>query len=393
MAYFLGRINGFKLCNFFKINNAKFCCQVFMVNSTPNERYYSTPQKTQQIYLIDENNSLDTKTTNRVNKYTNRSYTCGELNANNIGESVVLCGWLEFQRMNKFVVLRDSYGETQLLVDDKDIETQNLLEKVPYESVLEVKGTVLARPKDMVNKKQATGEIEVLVDKLKIANKAKENLPFNIREFQKAKEPLRMQYRYLDLRFPQMQHNLRVRSKFLMKMREFLVNNHFVDIETPTLFKATPGGAQEFVVPTRHPGLFFSLVQSPQQFKQMLMGGALDRYFQIARCYRDEGSRPDRQPEFTQLDIELSFTTVEGVLKLVEEMLGFAWPDHLATIPMKFSRMAYDDCMENYGNDHPDTRFGFRLKNCTHTISKNKNWLLKRILLHTISYFPKSMQV
>nr|CAI5866150.1 unnamed protein product [Callosobruchus analis] len=394
MAYFLGRISTYKLCNFLKNNNAKFCCQfylfqVFCVNNTPIERYYSTPQKTQQIYLIDENNSLDTSTTNRVNRYTIRSYTCGELSSKNIGESVLLCGWLEFQRMNRFVVLRDSYGETQLLVDDKDIETQKLLEKAPYESVLQVKGTVLARPKDMLNKKQTTGEIEVLIDKLKIVNKAKDNLPFNIREFQKAKEPLRMQYRYLDLRFPQMQHNLRVRSKFLMKMREFLVNNHFVDVETPTLFKATPGGAQEFVVPTRNPGLFFSLVQSPQQFKQMLMGGALDRYFQIARCYRDEGSRPDRQPEFTQLDIELSFTTVEGVLKLVEEMLGFAWPDHLPTIPMKFSRMAYEYCMENYGNDHPDTSFGFRLKNCTHIISNNKKLANEENFAAYYVLFPK----
>ncbi|CAH1970648.1 unnamed protein product [Acanthoscelides obtectus] len=355
----------------------------------PIARHYSTPQKTQQVYLIDEKSGEESQAINRVNKYTNRSYTCGELNTNHIGESVVLCGWLEYQRMNRFVVLRDSYGETQMLVGDKDIETQNVLAKVPYESILEVKGTVLARPKDMVNKKQATGEIEVLVDKLKVVNESKDNLPFNIREFQKAKEPLRMQYRYLDLRFPQMQHNLRTRSKFLMKMREFLVNNHFVDVETPTLFKATPGGAQEFVVPSRHPGLFFSLVQSPQQFKQMLMGGALDRYFQIARCYRDEGSRPDRQPEFTQLDIELSFTDVEGVLKLVEEMLGFAWPDHLATIPMKFDRMTYDYAMENYGNDHPDTRLGFRIKNCTNVISSNKKLVTgDKFAAHYIM-FPK----
>ncbi|CAH0556876.1 unnamed protein product [Brassicogethes aeneus] len=338
-----------------------------------NNQYllYST-SKSQNVYLVYEENDYENKVDN-VNKFTNRTYTCGELRSENIGENVNLCGWLEYQRMNKFIVLRDSYGETQLILKNDDDKSQKLLSEIPLESIIQIQGTVLSRPKDMFNKKQVTGEVEVRVENLKVLNKARDTLPFNIREFQKAKESLRMQYRYLDLRFPQMQRNLRVRSEMLMKMREFLVNNHFVDVETPTLFKATPGGAQEFVVPTKFPGQFYSLVQSPQQFKQMLMAGALDRYFQIARCYRDEGSRPDRQPEFTQLDIELSFTDLEGVLKMIEELLCYSWPTFHSPLPNKFSRMCFKDAMENYGTDQPDVRFEYKLQNCTDIIKLNES--------------------
>ncbi|KRT81029.1 tRNA synthetase, partial [Oryctes borbonicus] len=237
----------------------------------------------------------------------------------------------------------------------------------------------------MVNAAQQTGEIEVLVDKVDVLNKASENLPFNLREFQKAKESLRMQYRYLDLRFPEMQFNLRTRSWILMKMREFLINQAgFVDVETPTLFKATPGGAQEYIVPTRFPGQFFSLVQSPQQFKQMLMAGAIDRYFQIARCYRDEGARPDRQPEFTQLDIEMSFTDGDKIKNLVEDLLRYCWPKSFKPLPTKFKRMTYSDAMEKYGSDKPDTRFNFELKNITNIIkpvSRNSDFYSTCIIL------------
>lgn len=180
----------------------------------------------------------------------------------------------------------------------------------------------------------------------------------------KVKEPLRLQHRYLDLRNSTLHNNLRLRSKVVMRIREFLCNHHhFVDVETPTLFRRTPGGAQEFVVPTKHEGLFYSLTQSPQQFKQLLMIGGLDRYFQIARCYRDESTRPDRQPEFTQVDIELSFVTTSGVCSLVEEMLAFCWPPHLPAVICPFPRISYAEAMENYGCDKPDTRFEIRLKN------------------------------
>ncbi|CAG9860263.1 unnamed protein product [Phyllotreta striolata] len=308
---------------------------------------------------------------NTVNKYTNRTHTCKELRLNNVGEKVVLWGWLEFQRMNKFVVLRDGYGQVQLLVDDKDNKLRNLLPTIPYESILKVEGTVSPRPKEMINKNQSTGEIEILVENLQVINKAKEILPFNIREFQKAKESLRMQYRYLDLRFPQMQRNLRYRSHLTMKMREFLVNNHFVDVETPTLFKATPGGAQEYVVPTRFPGQFYSLVQSPQQFKQMLMAGAIDKYFQIARCYRDEGARPDRQPEFTQLDIEMSFTNVEGVMKLIEDLLEYCLKDEFNLKSASFNRLTFHEAIRLYGSDKPDVSFDFQIEDCTKVLGKN----------------------
>ncbi|XP_066157513.1 aspartate--tRNA ligase, mitochondrial [Euwallacea fornicatus] len=327
------------------------------------------PEKS--VYPLDNNTDSSDKPLCSVNKYTNRTHTCGELNINHVGCEVVLYGWLGYQRMNKFVVLRDSYGETQLLIDDEHKNIQNTIERTPYESIIKIKGTVSARPKDMINVKQKTGEIEIQVDELQVINQARNVLPFSIREFQMAKEALRMQYRYLDIRFRQMQRNLRIRSKLFMKMREFLIANHFVDVETPTLFKSTPGGAQEFVVPTRFPGKFYSLVQSPQQFKQMLMAGALDRYFQIAKCYRDEGSRSDRQPEFTQLDVELSFTSVEEVLHLIEELLFYSLPELFGEVPRKFLRISYEEALETYGSDKPDVSFPYKLQNCTDILKGN----------------------
>ncbi|KAJ8964825.1 hypothetical protein NQ314_004633 [Rhamnusium bicolor] len=353
MSAFLNRFCGKTFHAFLKnINKIKAFSQgVNLCERRQNDvdKLYSTSSKSKQVYLIDEDENSNKSRVSSFNKYTNRSYTCGELRSNNIGESVNLCGWLEYQRMNKFVVLRDSYGETQLLINEKDLKTQRLLENLPFESIIQIRGTVLSRPKAMINEKQVTGEIEVLIDDLKVVNKAKNNLPFNIREFQKAKETLRMQYRYLDLRFPQMQRNLRERSRLIMKMREFLFNNNFVDVETPTLFKATPG-----------------------QFKQMLMAGAIDRYFQIAHCYRDEGVRSDRQPEFTQLDIEMSFTNVDGVINLIEELLLYSWPEYLNPIAMKFQRISYKDALENYGNDKPDIRFEFKIQNCTELFKPNE---------------------
>jgi aspartyl-tRNA synthetase len=353
-----------------KIPTSQLNPKCLAVNLPPLRR--ASSNKSQNIYLVDEDDSSSSESSTNINKYTQRTHTCGELTIDNVGEHVTLCGWLEFQRMDKFVVLRDSYGVTQLLIPDTDKKTQKLLQALPLETIIQVKGSVLSRPANMRNEKQQTGDVEVYVEDFVVLNKARDNLPFNIREFQKAKEALRMQYRYLDLRFPLMQRNLRVRSEMLMKMREFLVNRcGFVDVETPTLFKKTPGGAQEFIVPTRFPGQFYSLVQSPQQFKQMLMAGAVDRYFQIARCYRDEGARPDRQPEFTQLDIEMSFANLDGILELVEELLCNSWPDFLAPLPKKFQRISFADAMGRYGSDQPDVRFGFQLQNCTEVLKLN----------------------
>lgn len=225
----------------------------------------------------------------------------------------------------------------------------------------------------MKNESMATGAIEVNLKSLIVLNESKRNLPVEIRNFNRAKESLRLQYRYLDLRFPDMQRNLRIRSRVLMKMREYLINHcGFVEVETPTLFRRTPGGAQEFVVPSRKPGKFYSLVQSPQQFKQLLMVGAVDRYFQIARCYRDETTRPDRQPEFTQLDIELSFTNREHIMSLIEAVLVNCWPETNGIITTPFQKMTYEEAMEKYGTDKPDLRFDMELQNVTNLVSLNE---------------------
>ncbi|KAL3281027.1 hypothetical protein HHI36_004251 [Cryptolaemus montrouzieri] len=328
------------------------------------------PYSSTSVYLVDEEKDNTTYKNSTSSQYTIRSFTCADLGLHNVGHRVVLCGWLEYQRLDKFLILRDGYGQTQLIIKDSDQKLKDIVKKLPLETILKIEGTVLTRPKETINPRLSTGAIEVVIENLEVLNEAS-NLPFNIRGFQRPKEAIRMQYRYLDLRFPQMQKNLRTRSTLLYKMREFLMKSNFVDVETPTLFKATPGGAQEFIVPTKFPGEFYSLVQSPQQFKQILMAGAIDRYFQVARCYRDETSRPDRQPEFTQLDIEMSFTTVDGIIELIEDLLNYCWPDFVETIPQRFKRITYSYAMENYGSDKPDTSFDFKLDNCSILQSAN----------------------
>ncbi|XP_017385450.1 aspartate--tRNA ligase, mitochondrial isoform X3 [Cebus imitator] len=243
-----------------------------------------------------------------------RTNTCGELRSSHLGQEVTLCGWIQYRRQNTFLVLRDFHGLVQVIIpqDESAASVRKILCEAPMESVVQVSGTVISRPAGQENPKMPTGEIEIKVKTAELLNACKK-LPFEIKDFMKKTEALRLQYRYLDLRSFQMQYNLRLRSQMVMKMRDYLCNLHgFVDIETPTLFKRTPGGAKEFLVPSREPGKFYSLPQSPQQFKQLLMVGGLDRYFQVARCYRDEGSRPDRQPEFTQIiDISDVFRNTE----------------------------------------------------------------------------------
>ncbi|KAH8271685.1 hypothetical protein KR044_001181, partial [Drosophila immigrans] len=311
-----------------------------------------------------------------TNKFADRTHNCGELTSNEINEKVVICGWLEFQRMNKFFILRDAYGQTQVLIMPKTKGLEEYAETaVPIESIVRVEGTVIPRPAATINPKMTTGHVEIEAEKIDILNAAKKNLPFEIRKFNKAGERLRLTHRYLDLRFNDMQHNLRLRSSLIMRMREYLINYlGFVEVETPTLFRRTPGGAQEFVVPTRKAGHFYSLVQSPQQFKQMLMAGSIDRYFQVARCYRDEATRPDRQPEFTQLDVELSFTSRDDIMQLIEETLRYSWPRHLPKLQTPFRRITYEEAMEKYGSDKPDTRFGFLLNNVSDIIEKSDNF-------------------
>ncbi|XP_041805328.1 aspartate--tRNA ligase, mitochondrial [Chelmon rostratus] len=292
-----------------------------------------------------------------------RSHTCGELRSDHVGQRVTLCGWVQYLRQDLFVILRDFSGLTQVLIPQEESarDLKAVLCDLTAESVIKVTGTVRRRPAGQENKGMPTGEIEILAESVEVFNMCRK-LPFEIKDFVKKSESLRMQYRYLDLRSSEMQKNLRLRSQLVMKMREYLCNVHgFVDVETPTLFKRTPGGAKEFVVPSREPGRFYSLPQSPQQFKQLLMVAGIDRYFQMARCYRDEGSKPDRQPEFTQVDIEMSFVDQAGIMSLVEGLLQYSWPAEKGSIKVPFQTMTYEEAMRDYGVDKPDTRFSMKL--------------------------------
>ncbi|XP_013178212.1 PREDICTED: aspartate--tRNA ligase, mitochondrial [Papilio xuthus] len=310
-----------------------------------------------------------------INSFTYRTHTCGELRPIHNGESVTLCGWVQYQRMSKFLLLRDSYGVVQCIVNNNQINFND----IPLESIVKINGTVSLRPTNMINSKMSTGEIEVLIDKLEVLNVA-DKVPFNLRDHQKPKEQLRMQHRYLDIRFPDMQKKLRTRSSMLHNMRKFLIEtNGFVEVETPTLFCRTPGGAREFVVPTHYPGLFYSLVQSPQQFKQMLMAGGVDRYFQVARCYRDETTRPDRQPEFTQLDIEMSFSNLDHIITMIEQLLYKTFTKQLPNPP--FKRITYAKAIENYGTDKPDISYDLRFKNVSHLFSTDDETTLSAFVL------------
>ncbi|XP_070384590.1 aspartate--tRNA ligase, mitochondrial isoform X5 [Dermacentor albipictus] len=306
------------------------------------------------------------------NTFSWRTHTCGELRPEHVGLKVTLCGWLAFKRMDRFLLLRDAYGITQVLLPDEGAESVKAqLECLPLESVVQVMGRVVCRPSNQCNSRLSTGQVEVVCQQLQPLNKARSDLPFLPREYQQKREPLRLRYRYLDLRSSEMQQHLRFRSDLILRMRQFLAEQcGFVEVETPTLFKRTPGGAQEYVVPTRFPGQFYALVQSPQQFKQLLMVGGLDRYFQVARCYRDEGARPDRQPEFTQLDLEMSFATADDIMQLTEALLAASWlrPPVSATrkdqvdrdcnpcLQTPFPSMTYAEAMRRYGTEKPDLR-------------------------------------
>lgn len=312
---------------------------------------------------LSRNLALSSQRIPEFSSFVARTNTCGELRSSHLGQEVTLCGWIQYRRQNTFLVLRDCHGLVQILIpqDESAASVRRILCEAPVESVVRVSGTVISRPPGQENPKMPTGEIEIKVKTAELLNACKK-LPFEIKDFVKKTEALRLQYRYLDLRSFQMQYNLRLRSKMVMKMREYLCNLHgFVDIETPTLFKRTPGGAKEFLVPSREPGKFYSLPQSPQQFKQLLMVGGLDRYFQVARCYRDEGSRPDRQPEFTQIDIEMSFVDQTGIQRLVEGLLQYSWPDDKDALLIPFPSMTFAEALATYGTDKPDTRFGMKI--------------------------------
>ncbi|MDB5057659.1 MAG: aspartyl-tRNA synthetase, partial [Chloroflexi bacterium] len=297
-----------------------------------------------------------------------KTITCGELTRANVGQTVTLMGWLHRRRDHGhliFLDLRDRWGITQVVIDpERSPEAHRVAEGVRNEFVLAVTGAVAPRPEGTVNAKLPTGEIEVHVDELVVLNPSK-TPPFYINEDVPVEEPLRLRYRYLDLRRETMRDNIILRHKVVKFMRDYLDERDFVEVETPILFKSSPGGARDFLVPSRvHPGEFYALPQSPQQLKQMLMVAGFERYFQIARCFRDEDQRADRQPEFTQLDIEMSFVEQEDILQLLEGLYT-AITKELTTkrlLAEPFPRMTFREAMDQYGSDKPDLRFGLKLQ-------------------------------
>ena len=293
-----------------------------------------------------------------------RTHYCGTLRQENIGQNVIVCGWIQRQRDLGgliFADLRDRTGIVQLAFDDTT--EKSVFEKafsLRSEFVVMAEGTV--RMRSSINKEIPTGDIEIEVKDLKILGKS-ETPPFEILNDTKANEELRLKYRYLDLRRPTLQNNIMMRHKVTKVTRDYFDENGFVEIETPTLIKSTPEGARDYLVPSRiHKGSFFALPQSPQLYKQLLMLSGFDRYMQIARCYRDEDLRADRQPEFTQIDLEMSFVEMEDVLSLIEGYMKRLFKDVLGVdIPTPMPRLTYTEAMENYGSDKPDTRFDMKI--------------------------------
>jgi len=297
-----------------------------------------------------------------------RTHTCGELRLSDRGKSVTLAGWVQKVRSlggMSFFDLRDRYGITQLVVDaDAPATLREAAAQLGREFVVQVNGTVLERQSK--NPKLPTGEIEIKVEELNVLNKA-QTPPFTIEEVSDGGEDIRARYRYLDLRRPPLQRALALRHRLAQEIRSFLDGEGFMEIETPYLIKSTPEGARDFVVPSRmNPGCFYALPQSPQTFKQLLMVSGYDRYFQIVRCFRDEDLRADRQPEFTQIDCEMSFVEQEDVLDTFERMMRRMFKNALGVdIPTPLPRMSWYDAMDRYGSDKPDIRFGMELKDIT----------------------------
>ncbi len=295
-----------------------------------------------------------------------RTHSCNDLNKAMNGETVVLCGWVARRRDHGgliFIDLRDRSGIVQIVFSsDVYADIFKKAETVRSEYVLCVKGKVGLRSAETVNVNVATGEIEIYGEELRILNAAK-TPPFYIQDNVDVDELLRLKYRYLDLRRPEMQRNLMLRHHVTKAMRDFFDHNGFVEIETPMLMKSSPEGARDYLVPSRvNPGKFFALPQSPQIFKQILMVAGMERYFQIVRCFRDEDLRADRQPEFTQLDIEMSFLDREEILVMMENMIAYLFKETTnMDIPTPFLRLSYEDAMARYGSDKPDLRFGMEL--------------------------------
>ena len=300
-------------------------------------------------------------------KYSKKTHTCGELNRRELGRQVTLMGWVHTRRDHGgliFVDLRDREGITQVVFNPEvAAEAHRIAGDVRSEYVIAVTGKVSPRPENTTNPRLPTGEIEVIVSELTVLNESK-TPPFMIEDESDVAENLRLRYRYLDLRRPSLQKVLMTRHTITKTVRRFLDGNGFVDVETPFLTKSTPEGARDYLVPSRvNPGMFFALPQSPQLFKQILMVAGLERYYQIVKCFRDEDLRADRQPEFTQIDLEMSFIDQEEIIGLMEQLLAAVVKEVKSVdITLPFPRLTYKDAMDRYGSDKPDTRFGLELK-------------------------------
>jgi len=314
-----------------------------------------------------------------------RTHNCGILRKEDIGKEVLLTGWVNRRRDHGgviFIDLRDRWGLTQLVIDSNQQEVYQCANNVKSEFVLQAKGLVRARPEGLANPKIPTGEIEVAVSELTILSESKP-LPFEIEEKNETDESLRLRYRYLDLRRTRMQKNLILRHQICQVVRRYLSERQFIEVETPFLTKSTPEGARDFLVPSRlNEGNFYALPQSPQLFKQILMIAGYDRYFQIAKCFRDEDLRADRQPEFSQVDIEMSFVEREDILELIETMMKKLFYEVLEiNLETPFPRMSYDEAMNRYGCDKPDLRISCAIDDLSQLLqdaievgSKNDSW-------------------
>ena len=288
-----------------------------------------------------------------------RTHYCGELNSDHIDQEIELCGWVHRRRDHGGVIfldLRDREGLAQIVFDPDRAEPFAIADSVRNEFVIKITGKVRNRPEGTINPDLPTGEIEILGYTIEILNKSK-TPPIQMDD-DHVHDDIKLRYRYIDLRRPPMQKNIQLRSKIVKELRAFLDHKGFLDIETPMLTKATPEGARDYLVPSRtQPGNFFALPQSPQLFKQLLMIAGMDRYYQIVRCFRDEDLRADRQPEFTQLDIETSFLNEDNIISIMEEMISVLFKNILdIKLPSPFPRLSYKESMERYGSDRPDMR-------------------------------------
>jgi aspartyl-tRNA synthetase len=318
-------------------------------------------------------------------KFKTRTHTCGELTEKYVGENVVLNGWVDRRRDLGgviFIWLRDRYGITQVVFEQEHSEyVYNLGKQLRNEFVISVEGTVRKRPENAVNAELKTGKIDVLVDKLIILNES-ETPPFAIKDGTEAFEDLRLKYRYLDLRRPELQKNLLLRHRMYQLVRKYFDNKGFVEIETPVLMKSTPEGARDYLVPSRvHKGKFYALPQSPQTYKQLLMVSGFDRYFQIVKCFRDEDFRADRQPEFTQIDVEMSFVDQENIFEVVEGLMKVLFKEiWQIDLNVPIPRLTYDEALKKYGSDKPDLRFNLQLKTLNSIFTDTEFKVLKEAI-------------